>query len=113
MPLTALILTPEERSALEQLARSRKGRAEIARRAHAILWLADGATYPMLTGRLGWSSRTTALWKGRFLAERVAGLRSRHQGSKPRVLTPRTEARILAWTTQRRPADGSTHWSTR
>ena len=113
MPSTALILRSDERRALEQLARSRKGRAEMARRAQAILWLADGATYPMLTERLGWSSRTTALWKRRFLEERVTGLRSRHQGSKPRVLTPRTEARILAWTTQRRPSDGSTHWSTR
>ena len=112
MPSTGVILTTDERGALEQLARSRKGRAEIARRAQAILWLADGATYAVMTERLGWSSRTTAIWKGRFLADRVAGLRSRHQGSKPRVLTPRTEARILAWT-QRRPPDGSTHWSTR
>jgi transposase len=42
----------------------------------------------------------------------MEGLRSRHQGQKPTVLTPALEARILA-KTQHRPPDGSTHWSTR
>ncbi len=45
-------------------------------------------------------------------AERLAGLYSRHEGRKIKVLTPRMEARILAWT-QKPPTDGSTHWSTR
>jgi transposase len=76
------------------------------------LWLADGASYATLTDRLGWSSRTTATWKQRFLADRLDGLRSRHRGSKRRVLTPRLEARILN-RTRHPPADGSTHWSTR
>jgi transposase len=65
-----------------------------------------------LTDRLGWSSRTTATWKQRFLVDRVDGLRSRHRGSKPRVRTPTLEARILA-RTRHAPPDGSTHWSTR
>ena len=41
------------------------------------------------------------------------GLYSRHRGQVATVLTPRLEARILEWTRQRKPADGSTHWSTR
>src|SRR5215831_3338064 len=45
--------------------------------------------------------------------ERLAGLFSRHAGHGPRKLTPRLEARILDWTLKRKPADGSTHWSTR
>ena len=40
---------------------------------------------------------------------RIAG---RHRGSKPRVLTPQVEARILSWT-RKPPTDGTTHWSTR
>jgi transposase len=112
MPSTNITLTTDERTTLERLARQRKGRAELATRAQAILWLADGDSYATLTDRLGWSSRTTATWKQRFLADRVEGLRSRHRGSKPRVLTPKLEARILA-RTRHAPPDGSTHWSTR
>lgn len=81
-------------------------------RARAILMLADDATYGDVHQRLGWSSRTTALWKTRFLRDRLAGLRARHRGSKPTTLTPALEARILA-KTREAPADGSTHWSSR
>ena len=112
MASTEIELTTLEREMLERMARARKDRADLAARAQAILWLADGASYATLTARLGWSSRTTATWKRRFLADRLDGLRSRHRGSKPRVLTPRLEARILSRTRQP-PADGSTHWSTR
>jgi transposase len=42
----------------------------------------------------------------------VAGLAARHRGSKPTVLTPALQARILAWT-RRAPPHGATHWSTR
>jgi transposase len=112
MPSTDIVLTTDERTTLDRMARARKGRADLAARAQAIVWLADGASYATLTERLGWSSRTTATWKQRFLADRVDGLRNRHRGSKPRVLTPKLEARILARTRQA-PPDGSTHWSTR
>jgi transposase len=112
MPSTDIQLTTADRETLERMARARKDRADLATRAQAILWLADGASYSTVTDRLGWSSRTTATWKQRFLADGIDGLRSRHRGSKRRVLTPRMEARILARTRQA-PPDGSTHWSTR
>ena len=46
---------------------------------------------------------------GRCEAERLAGLFSRHKGSKATTLTPALEARILERTRQA-PSDGSTHW---
>src|SRR6266849_4308041 len=114
MPSTAtsLILTTDERQTLETYARSRKGRADLAHRARAILLLADGVSYTEVTMTLGWSSATTAKWKARFEAQRLAGLWRRHQGSKPRVRTPQVEARILSWT-RKPPPHGATHWSTR
>jgi hypothetical protein len=36
----------------------------------------------------------------------------RHPGQKPTVITPALEAKVLA-ATQRKPKDGSTHWSCR
>jgi len=114
MPSTAgsFTLTTSERHQLEGFARSQRGRADVARRARAMLMLADGASYRAIETALGWSSATTAKWKQRFVDRRLAGLWGRHQGSQPRVLTPAVEARILS-RTRRPPADGATHWSTR
>jgi transposase len=97
---------------LETRARSRRGRADAARRARVILLLADGDSYATITAKTGCSSRTIALWKQRFATDGVAGLAARHRGSKPTVLTPALQARILAWT-RRAPPHGATHWSTR
>jgi len=112
MPSTRLMLTTGQRTELETRERSRRGRADAARRARVILLLADGDSYAAISAKTGCSSRTIALWKRRFEAEGLAGLAARHRGSKPSVLTPTLQARILTWT-RRRPPHGATHWSTR
>jgi transposase len=112
MPSTGLGLTIEQRTELDTRSRSRRGRADAARRARVILLLADGDSYASITDKTGCSSRTIALWKRRFDTEGIAGLAARHRGSKPTVLTPALQARILAWT-RRTPPHGATHWSTR
>ena len=91
-------LAAGERETLEGFARSQKGRADVARRARAILMIASGASYVEVEAALGWSSATTAKWKQRFAERRLAGLWGQHQGSQPRVLTPALEARILSRT---------------
>lgn len=112
MPSSRLTLTTEQRTELETRERSRRGRADAARRARVILLLADGDPYATITAKTGCSSRTIALWKRRFEADGLAGLAARHRGSKRTVLTPALQARILAWT-RRAPPHGATHWSTR
>jgi transposase len=107
-----IVLTAEERKELRVRTRSRSLRADDARRARLILMLADGASYRRVEERIGCDTRYVRLWKKRFLAERLAGLFSRHQGRKATVLVPKMEAKILA-ATRRKPTDGSTHWSTR
>ena len=109
---TGLTVTPEQRTLLDARLRSRRGRADAARRARVILLLAAGETYVSVTAKTGCSSRTIALWKGRFEADGLAGLTAQHRGSTPTVLTPQLQARILAWT-RRPPPHGATHWSTR
>ena len=49
----------------------------------------------------------------RFTADRLAGLFARHAGRERYKVTDRIEARVLAWTTRKKPADGSTHLSSR
>ena len=107
-----ITLSDREREELERRVRSRKGRAEEARIARVILLLADGTPYSEIQVKLGCSAPFISKWKKRFAQERLAGLYTRHEGRKIKVLTPRMEARILAWT-QKPPTDGSTHWSTR
>jgi transposase len=106
MPSTRLALTPEQRAELERRDRSRRGRADAARRAQVILLLADGDSYATITAKTGRSSRTIALWRHRFEASGLDGLLS-----KRTVLTPALQARILAWA-RRAPPHGATHWST-
>jgi transposase len=107
-----IILTAEERTGLESLARTGRGRADLARRARIVLRLAAGASYADIVRGLGESTRSIAKWKQRFLEARLDGLQGRYRKNVPTVLTPALEARILAWT-RKPPANGATQWSTR
>src|SRR5580658_4174887 len=108
----ALVLTPDERTELERRVRSRKIRAEDARRAQVILMLARGDSFSTITATVGCYPDYISRWKQRFETERLSGLQAKYCGQLPTVRTPAMEARILAKTRQR-PPDGSTHWSTR
>jgi transposase len=106
-------LTKMERAELTRRAASRSGRADDARRARLILLLEKGNTWSELRSQLGCNDGFIHRWSKRFVAERLAGLYHRHAGNAVSTLTPRLEARILEATIKRKPADGSTHWSTR
>jgi transposase len=108
-----IILKRAERQELDRWARGQSRDAAQARRARLILLLADGERYGLIRDKLDCDTNFIARWKSRFIAERLAGLYSRHAGRAPRQGSERQEARILKWTTQRKPADGSTHWSSR
>ena len=107
-----ITLTKAERMELERRVASRTGRAEDARRARAILLLAEGHTWDEACDRVPCSRGFLASWWKRFEEERIAGLYSRHIGQVASILTPQLEARILD-ITRRPPPDGATHWSTR
>jgi transposase len=112
MPDGELGLAPRERQELRARVRSRTLPAEDVRRARLILLLAQGKSYLTIRQLLGCNPNYISRWKGRFEAERLAGLYSRHSGRAVEKRTPALEAKILQWT--RRPAaDGSTHWSSR
>jgi transposase len=108
----ALTATEDERTELERRVRSRKIRAEDARRAQVILMLAAGESCTTITTTVGCYPDYVSRWKQRFETKRLAGLRAKYRGQPATVRTLAMEARILAKTRQRLP-DGSTHWSTR
>jgi hypothetical protein len=53
------------------------------------------------------------MWRDRFKEQRLPGLWSRHRGRALSEGVEKLEARIIDWTLHRKPADGSTHWSSR
>jgi transposase len=107
-----ILLTPSEKEELTARARSRSLRADDVRRARLILMLDNGDTYTEIQTALKCQPSYITQWKQRFLADRLAGLYSRHQGRMAQKRTPQLEARILYWTAKK-PTDGSTHWTTR
>jgi transposase len=107
-----ITLTKAERMELERRVASRTGRVEDARRARAILLLAEGHTWDETCDRVPCSRGFLASWSKRFEDQRIAGLYSRHLGQVASVLTPQLEARILE-ATRGAPPSGATHWSTR
>lgn len=106
-------LTERERMELQHQAGARNGRADSARHARLILLLADGHTWAEIRTKLDCSDSYISRWSQRFAADRLPGLFARYAGRASYKVSDRVEARVLAWTTKRKPADGSTHWSSR
>lgn len=106
-------LTIAEREELTSMQRSRTLSAGQVRRAKVVLMLDAGASRETIKQALGCDSRYVSTWGARFAEDRLAGLYARHPGRAPRRDQARLEARILEYTLKRKPADGSTHWSSR
>jgi transposase len=107
-----LTLSNNEREELTRWAQSRTLPAGDVFRARLILALADRLSYRAIEKKLHTSTPTIARWRKRFEQHRVEGLNPQHKGSRPRVVTPAIQARIVRGT-QQAPPDGSTHWSCR
>jgi hypothetical protein len=98
-------LAPMERKELRDRVRSRTLPAEDVRRARPILLLAQGKSYLTIRQLLGCNPNYISRWKGRFEAERLSGLYSRHKGRqrrserrlwRPRFWSGRAELRQMA-----------------
>jgi transposase len=102
----------QQRSELDEIARSRSLPAGFVLRAKILLLLADGSSYDAIKEKLDTTAPTISRWKKRFLELGLDGLETHRPGQPPSKLTPRLRAKILD-ATRRKPADGSTHWSCR
>jgi transposase len=107
-----IVISPPERKILESRARARSGSVAEAMRSKIVLSLAAGNSQAHTSRTVGCSVNTVRLWKERFVGERLGGLYGRHRGRTRSKESVRLEARVLRLA-QRKPADGSTHWSTR
>src|SRR6478736_3200107 len=107
-----IALTGEQRSELEQVARSRRTPQAVALRARIVLVTADGFAPSAIAEELGTSQPTVRKWRARYVEDGLAGLRNEPRPGRPRSLDDQRVADLLNQALQTRPAK-QTHWSVR
>lgn len=83
----------------------------LALRAKVILASADGEGVRPMARRLGISPNTVAVWRRRYRAQGLAGLRTRPRAGRPRQISSAKEQAVIS-ATLRKPKV-ATHWSAR
>ncbi|MFJ3777509.1 helix-turn-helix domain-containing protein [Streptomyces sp. NPDC090075] len=112
-PRDAVVLTEDERAALLLWTRSRSCSQARALRARIVLACAGGATSTAVAEHLGVSRDMVGKWRGRFLAERLAGLDEQPRPGRPPAADDDTVAHVLVRTLTPPPPGAARGWSTR
>jgi transposase len=108
-----IVVNEETRRKLEQQSRGRSTAARAVLRSRIVLLAADGMLNKQIAKTLQVAPRMVMLWRGRFLAQGVAGLlKDAPRPGRPPSITPAISATLIAKTTQSMPAN-ATQWSTR
>jgi transposase len=110
----ALRMSSGQRSELESMARSQTLPHRQVRQARALLLAGDGVANEEIARRSEASTKTVRRWRARFAVEGVDGVgRIRPGRGRPPEIPDETIEQIVHDTLHSRPADGSTHWTTR
>jgi len=109
-----LVMTAEQRSELEVMARSSSLPVRPVAQAKSLLLAAEGVSNRENARRCATTRETVIGWRKRFGEKGVEGVGviAPGRGRKPR-LAEGTVAEVVRVTQQEKPADTSTHWSTR
>jgi transposase len=110
----ALPLTATQRRSLQRLAGSPSFAHRKVVQARALLWAGEGVGNEEIARRSGVDSDAVRRWRARFVEKDVdgVGMIAKGRGRKP-SLPLGTVAEVLRLTQHEKPADGSTHWTTR
>jgi putative transposase len=112
-PKTNLILSEAEEAQLSSFARSRSLPAALSLRARIVLACAAGENNRTVGRRLDCTQGTVGKWRERFRRHRIAGLYDELRPGKPRSIDDERVAMLIKRTLEKKPKDGSTHWSVR
>src|SRR5271169_6901433 len=106
-------LSPEQRTALERMARQRSLPARLVERAQIVLLAVDGLENRQIAQRLRITPEKAARWRSRFLAGGITALqKDAPRPGKPRTITDHSVKKVVEMTLHQKPAN-ATHWSTR
>jgi transposase len=83
--LAPVVLSAEERSALEAWTRRRKTSQALSARSQIVLACAAGGSIGAVAAQLGVSRDMVSKWRSRFLRDRLEGLMSRGRGGPARL----------------------------
>jgi transposase len=110
----ALPVSAAQRAELTRMARSSVLAHRRVVQAKALLLAADGVANEEIARRFQVDSDTVRRWRSRFAktGPEGVGVISKGRGRKP-SLPSGTVAEVIRLTQQEKPADGSTHWTTR
>src|SRR6476646_5194305 len=114
MTAAALMATVEQKAELERMAASTTLPHRQVVQARGLLWACEGVANDEIGRRCGVDSDTVRRWRSRFAEHGIDGVGriARGRARKP-SLPAGTIEEVLRLTHKERPADGSTHWSTR
>jgi transposase len=111
-PVSALVLSSEERDYLERQVRRHRAPRSFSDRCRMILRCADGLTSKAVAAELGVHEHTVGKWRRRFLADRIDGLMDEPRPGRPRTIEDDQVATVIERTLYSTPVD-ATHWSIR
>jgi len=111
-PVTRVVISPSERTTLEQWVRRRRTGQGLAQRARIILCCATGRSTEDVAAELGVARQTVGRWRGRFQAKRLDGLVDEPRPGTPRRVSDAQVEQVIATTLETTPRD-ATHWSNR
>lgn len=111
-PKAPLVLSEEERKALENWTRRRKTAQALAMRSRLVLLCAEGLSNQEVARRLRVCGATVCKWRGRFVRARIDGLLDEPRPGAPRSITDGEVERVVTMTLETLPKN-ATHWSTR
>jgi transposase len=108
----AIVLSEDDRVELERIVRSSSGAAGLSRRGRTVLLMADnisGAEVALLTG---YTTVQVSRIRRRFAEAGLDGLQDKPRSGRPREVSSRKTAQVVAMTLKP-PTSGMSHWSSR
>jgi len=108
-----IILTDEDGRTLDRWSRGRSTPARLVLRARIVLAAARGLDNQTIAEELKTNRPLVGKWRTRFASQGIAGIeKDAPRGGRPAKAREVMAARIIEWTTQKKPAN-ATHWSCR
>jgi putative transposase len=107
-----ITLSETDRVELERLLRSPSVASGLSRRARAVLLMADNVSGSEIAHLTGYTSVQVSRIRRRFAEEGLTGLAEKPRSGRPRMVTSRKTAQVVAMTLKA-PASGLSHWSSR
>lgn len=107
-----IVLSEVDRAELERLLRSPSVASGLSRRARAVLLMAENVSGTEVAKLTGYTSVQISRIRRRFAEAGLTGLQEKPRSGRPRTVSSRKTAQVVAMTLKA-PAWGLSHWSSR